>query len=166
MELDPGVKINPNEFRKTLGCFASGVTIVTTRHEENIHGMTISAFMSVSLSPPLVGISVNNSANMHILLPQTRCYGVSILAGDQDALSQHFSGQSQENLDNPFAVEGETPIIRGAFAHLVCSLVDTCTGGDHTIYIGQVEYLSYRKGVEPLIYFKGSYRSLAPPSEV
>ena len=162
METDPGPEIDPREFRNTLGRFASGVTVVTTRLGDNIHGMTVSAFMSVSLDPPLVGISVDNSASMNALLPQTSRYGVSILARGQDTLSQHFAGQPQEGLESPFGEENGIPLIRGALAHLACRVVDTCPGGDHTIYIGRVEYLSYRQGVEPLLYFTGGYRSLAP----
>ena len=162
METDPGPEIDPREFRNTLGRFASGVTVVTTRLGDNIHGMTVSAFMSVSLNPPLVGISVDNRASMNALLPQTGCYGVSILARGQDALSQHFAGQPQEGLESCFGEENGIPLIRGALAHLACRVVDTCPGGDHTLYIGRVEYLSYREGVEPLLYFTGGYRSLAP----
>lgn len=153
------VEIDPHRFRETLGRFASGITVVTTMHEGEIHGMTANAFVSVSLDPPLVLVSVDNRATMHEILPKSKRYGVSILAVEQQALSQHFAGQPQEGLEIPFVRRNEVPLLAGAVAHLVCRVVDEYPAGDHTLYIGQVEYLDYRDGA-PLLFYTGKYQNL------
>jgi flavin reductase (DIM6/NTAB) family NADH-FMN oxidoreductase RutF len=153
------VEVDPRRFRETLGRFASGITVVTTVHEGEVYGMTANAFVSVSLDPPLVLISVDNRANMHEILPKSKRYGVSILAEEQQALSQHFAGQPQEGLEVPFVQRNEVPLLAGAVAHLVCRVVDEYPAGDHTLYIGQVEYLDYRDGV-PLLFYTGTYQNL------
>lgn len=89
--------IDKREFRNTLGRFATGVTIVTAVEEGNVHGMTANAFMSVSLEPPLVLVSIDHKAKMHQILPKTRVYGISILREDQEAVSQHFAGRPMEH---------------------------------------------------------------------
>jgi flavin reductase (DIM6/NTAB) family NADH-FMN oxidoreductase RutF len=153
------VEVDPRRFRETLGRFASGITVVTTMHEGEVHGMTANAFVSVSLDPPLVLVSVDNRANMHDILPKSKRYGVSILAEEQQALSQHFAGQPQEGLEVPFVRRNEVPVLAGAVAHLVCRVVDEYAAGDHTLYIGQVEYLDYRDGA-PLLFYTGKYQNL------
>src|SRR5882762_3211838 len=89
-------------FRSALGRFASGVTVVTAQHEEHPHGMTANAFVSVSLDPPLVLVSLGNRSNMHRILPGIGRYGVTVLAENQEALSNHFAGRSVECMDIPF----------------------------------------------------------------
>ncbi len=87
---------DPGAFRETLGHFVSGVTILTTVSGSKVYGMTANAFCSVSLAPALVLASVNNRSRMHRLLAHSGLYGVSILARNQELLSRHFSGRSQE----------------------------------------------------------------------
>ncbi|MDW8325069.1 MAG: flavin reductase family protein [Anaerolineales bacterium] len=150
---------SPRDFRNTLGRFATGVTIITTEHEGRTHGMTANAFVSVSLDPPLVLVSIDNRANIHRLLPVTGRYGVSILAEGQEKHSNHFAGRRVEGLTVNFIRKHEMPLIEGALAHLVCRVVEAHPGGDHTLYIGQVEYLDWRDG-RPLVFFSGQYRGL------
>ncbi len=152
-------KIEPRAFREALGRFASGITVVTTLFEGGVHGMTANAFVSVSLNPPLVLVSVDNRANMREILSKARCYGVSILAEEQQALSQHFAGRPQEDLEVPFVRRERVPVIEGAIAHLVCEVIDEHPAGDHTLYIGRVEYLDYRDGA-PLLFYTGKYQNL------
>ncbi len=87
-------KIDTRQFRNALGRFASGVTVLTAEYEEQTHGMTANAFVSVSLDPPLILVSLDNRSNMHRILPQVRRFGISVLAEDQDALSNHFAGRA------------------------------------------------------------------------
>lgn len=152
-------RIDPLEFRKTLGKFASGVTIVTTMHEGSMHGMTANAFLSVSLEPPLVLVSVDNRSHMHERLPESGRYGVSILSDEQEALSQHFAGRSREGLEIPFVWRHDMPLFEGAIAHLVCRVVAAHPAGDHTLYIAEVEYLDHRDGA-PLAFYTGRYANL------
>jgi flavin reductase (DIM6/NTAB) family NADH-FMN oxidoreductase RutF len=147
------------QFRGALGRFASGVTIVTTRDSVRTHGMTANSFVSVSLDPPLILISVDNRAAMHTLLPVTRYFGVSVLAEDQHTLSNHFAGREVEGIEVPFVDKHDVPVIDGAVAHFVARVVDIHPAGDHTLYVGHVEHFETREG-KPLVFHAGSYRKL------
>lgn len=152
--------IDTQLFRRTLGRFATGVTVITVTHEEHMHGMTANAFMSVSLHPPLVLISVGQSAQMYKLLgPNTR-YGVSILSDDQEGLSRHFGGRPVDGLEIALVHEHGVPLLKGAIAHLVVRVVDMREAGDHTLLLGEVEYLQARHG-SPLLFYAGSYGEIA-----
>lgn len=154
--------IDPKAFRNTMGRFATGVTVVTTLSAEEsgagkkIHGMTASAFLSVSLDPPLVLVSVDRRAHLHALLTQGSRYGVSILNADQTEYSQHFAGFGAPDLQPEFTwVEG-FPLLKEALGHVIARVVDAHAAGDHTLFIGEVEYLAWFEG-DPLLYFRGQY---------
>ncbi len=151
--------IDPLEFRRTLGRFASGITVVTTTHEGEVYGMTANAFVSVSLNPPMVLVSLDNRSNMNSILPKSKRYGVSILSNEQEYLSKQFGGQPKEGAEIPFIERHGIPLLEGALAHLVCRVVDEHPAGDHTLYIGEVEYLDYASGA-PLLFYTGGYRHL------
>ena len=159
MQQNERLEVDPRNFRDTVGRFASGITVVTTTLEDSVHGMTVNAFCSVSLDPPLVLVAVDNGTHMHEVLQRSGRYGVSVLAEGQETLSQHFAGQPQENMEIPFVQQRDTPLLEGAVAHLVCRVIDAHPAGDHTLYIGQVEYLSYRNGT-PLLFYTGEYQNL------
>jgi flavin reductase (DIM6/NTAB) family NADH-FMN oxidoreductase RutF len=147
-------------FRKTLGMFATGVTVVTTQDDQQVHGMTANAFMSVSLRPPLVTISVDRRAKMHALLHEGRRYGISVLADAQRALSDRFAGRpGDETGEVEFDLVHETPLVRGAIAHIVARVVRSYWGGDHSLFLGQVEYARYGEG-RPLLFHGGRYEHL------
>lgn len=145
------------EFRRTLGMFPTGVTIITTQAEGQVHGMTANAFMSVSLRPPLVLISVDRRAKMNSLLHEGSRYGISVLGDEQEALSDHFAGRV---LDDPpearFLLVRETPLVDGAVAHIVARVVRSYWGGDHSLFLGQVEFARSRPGA-PLLFHGGRY---------
>lgn len=159
--LDIGGDGDPTlEFRRTLGMFATGVTVITTKVGDQVHGMTANAFTSVSLRPPLVLISVDRRARMHALLHEGKRYGISVLAADQEALSDHFAGRTDvEPVEARFAVVHETPLVEGAVAHLVAKVVRSYWGGDHSLFLGQVEYARYEEG-RPLLFHGGRYARL------
>ena len=147
-------------FRRTLGMFATGVTVVTTQADDQVHGMTANAFMSVSLRPPLVTISVDRRARMHVLLHEGRRYGISVLADEQRALSDRFAGRTTEEAGEvEFDLVHETPLVRGALAHIVARVVRSYWGGDHSLFLGQVEYARYGEG-RPLLFHGGRYERL------
>jgi flavin reductase (DIM6/NTAB) family NADH-FMN oxidoreductase RutF len=147
-------------FRRTLGMFATGVTVITTQDGDQVHGMTANAFMSVSLRPPLVVISVDRRAKMHALLHEGRRYGISVLADEQRALSDRFAGRTGEGTEEvEFDLVHETPLVRGALAHLVARVVRSYWGGDHSLFLGQVEYARYGEG-QPLLFHGGRYEHL------
>jgi len=148
------------EFRRTLGMFATGVTVITTRVEEQIHGMTANAFMSVSLQPPLILISVDRRARMNALLREGVRYGVSVLEERQSVLSDHFAGRAGEGPEPEFEFVHETPLVEGALAHLVARIVRSYWGGDHSLFLGRVEYVRYGEGT-PLLFHGGGYGRVA-----
>jgi len=143
-------------FRRTLGMFATGVTVITTQAEEQIHGMTANAFMSVSLQPPLILISVDRRARMNHLLREGTRYGVSVLEEGQSVLSDRFAGRHDDGPEPAFELVHETPLVDGALAHLIARVVRSYWGGDHSLFLGRVEYVRYGEGT-PLLFHGGGY---------
>lgn len=154
--------IDRDLFKLTLGHWASGVTVISTMREGAPYGMTASSFSSLSLAPPLVLVCVDHRARLHQLLPQTRRYGVSVLATGQEILSTHFAGRSQDGLSVPWIEAEGMPLLEGALAHLVCDVEEMMPGGDHTIYVGRISHAAAWPEREPLLYHAGKYRALAP----
>jgi flavin reductase (DIM6/NTAB) family NADH-FMN oxidoreductase RutF len=147
-------------FRRTLGMFATGVTVLTTRRGDQVHGMTANAFMSVSLEPPLVLISLARQARLSSMLHEGTRYGVSVLADGQAGLSDRFAGRESEDVPEPrFVTVRETPLVDGALAHLVARVVRSYWGGDHSLFLGQVEYARYGEG-RPLLFHRGQYERI------
>jgi flavin reductase (DIM6/NTAB) family NADH-FMN oxidoreductase RutF len=156
-ELVPAAEqLDALEFRRTLGMFATGVTVLSTRAGEQIHGMTANAFMSVSLQPPLILISVDRRAKMNALLREGTRVGVSVLEEGQAALSDRFAGRAGEGPEPTFEIVNETPLVEGALAHLAVRIVRSYWGGDHSLFLGRVEYVRYGDGT-PLLFHGGGY---------
>src|SRR6202161_1511526 len=101
--------IDTRQFRNALGRFASGVTVLTAQDQDQMHGMTANAFVSVSLDPPLVLVSLDNRSNMHRILPSVGSYGVSVLAESQERLSDYFAGRTVEHLEVRFTTRNDIP---------------------------------------------------------
>lgn len=157
-------------FRRTLGMFATGVTVITTQVGDQVHGMTANAFMSVSLEPPLVVISVDRRSKMHQLLYEGRHYGINVLADDQQAMSDRFAGrraaEGEAEVEEPTFVQvHETPLVDGAIAHLVARVVRSYWGGDHSLFLGRVEYARYGVG-RPLLFHGGRYERMVGATQV
>ena len=156
--------IDSRALRNACGLFATGITVVTTEVDGDVHGMTANAFMSVSLDPPLLVISVGHKARLHDLLKQTGRYAVSILRHDQEDYSSHFAGWPVEGLEVRFERCHDYPVLPDALAYFVCKVVDAHPVGDHTLYIGEVEYLEHDAG-EPVLFYSGKYRQMTPLDE-
>jgi flavin reductase (DIM6/NTAB) family NADH-FMN oxidoreductase RutF len=167
LELGAGLEGDPAvSFRRTLGMFATGVTVLTTRVAEQVHGMTANAFMSVSLSPPLVLISIDRRAKMGALLHEGTRFGVSVLEARQTDLSDRFAGRISDDVPEPtFEIVHETPLVEGALAHLVARVVRSYWGGDHSLFLGQVEFARYGEG-RPLLFHGGRYERLTEDPRV
>jgi flavin reductase (DIM6/NTAB) family NADH-FMN oxidoreductase RutF len=134
--------------------------VITTAHRNTIHGMTANAFLSVSLRPPLVLVSLGR-CRMGEMLPRTRRYGVSVLAHDQKHLAAHFAAQKPSPTPPEFTFHNDVPLLEGALAHLVCHVVDVHTAGDHELWIGEIEHLDERDG-EPLLFYTGKFGTVRP----
>lgn len=152
--------------RQTLGMFATGVTVITTRVGEQIHGMTANAFMSVSLEPPLVLISVDRRTKMCSLLHEGQSFGVSVLASDQRELSDQFAGREPEGIDPSFEIVHETPLVDGSAAQFVSKVHKSYWGGDHSLFLGKVEYACYDESAQPLLFHGGQYGGLSSGAEL
>lgn len=152
--------IDPRVLRDCCGRFATGVTVVTTRTDEGDHGMTASAFMSVSLDPPLVCISVKNTSKMLAKVKSSGKYAVSILTGAMDRHALHFAGRPDAQLTNLFEERSGLPVLRGAVAVIVTDLVQQVEAGDHVLLIGHVRNLEFDRNGEPLLYHAGRFGSL------
>lgn len=157
--------ITADSFKQTLRRWASGVTIVTFQDDEGTHGLTVSAFLSVSMTPPLVLVSVDKHTNSHPRLLEVARYGVSILSAEQQRVSNHFAGWDDE-LEPPFTDLGGFPVLDGAAANLVCKMHVQHDGGDHTLFVGEIEQVSWREDAEPLVYYSGAYRALEPKEDL
>lgn len=143
-------------FRNAMGKFATGVTVITTNIEEEVHGMTANAFMSVSLSPKLVLISIGGKAKMLSKIHQSGKFVVNLLSENQKDISMQFAGQLQETLDLEFDWVNGLPAIKNSLASIFCDVYSSQIAGDHTLFIGEVKELVTRAG-KPLTFSQGKY---------
>jgi len=158
----PPLPVDPASFRKALAQFTSGITVVTTRDGEGPLGLTVSAFCSVSLSPPLVLVSLDAGSEAHKGLRESGLFGVSILAEGQDEVSRLFARPGREKFREVPLETGQRglALIPGALAHIECEVRAAHAAGDHILYVGEIVALAVRPG-RPLVYNRGGYRRLA-----
>lgn len=152
--------VTPADYKQALSRFVSGVTVMSVQVQGELHGMTASAFLSVSLDPPLILVSVAKSAKMHDLVPAAGRFAVSILRSEQQAFSNSFAGYGDAEPKWVFD-ETETPVLAGSLAWIDCHLYGAHEAGDHTLYVGSVQKVGCFEG-QPLAYYRGKYRDLVP----
>jgi flavin reductase (DIM6/NTAB) family NADH-FMN oxidoreductase RutF len=156
--------VGEDSFRRVMGHFATGVTVVASRGPEGAVGLTVNAFTSVSLDPPLVLICLHKNANAHDPLIQAGHFGVSFLKAEQEALALTFS---REDPDRRFSgldvAEGPlgSPLVRGALAWMDCRVDKVFPGGDHSIIVGEVVDCGAGDG-DPLVFFRGALSGMSP----
>lgn len=156
------MSVDQATFRSVLGRFASGVTVLTVRDGDIDHGMTASAFCSLSLDPPLVLVCIDRSTRMHELLQGVEHFAVTLLAADQERISRRFAEPPDESrFDGVGFTRGATgaPLLNDALAHLECELAERYPGGDHTIVVGRVVGAA-AADARPLLYYRGGYAEL------
>jgi flavin reductase (DIM6/NTAB) family NADH-FMN oxidoreductase RutF len=155
-----------DEFRRAMGCFTTGVTVITVDDYGKVEGMTANAFASVSLDPMLVLVCVSHKARTHAHLHARKRFGINVLSEHQRRISEHYALAERD----PALAEQEagarfdrtrlgTPVLHGALAYLECRLQITYEAGDHTIFIAEVEDVVVHHG-KPLLYFQGGYRAI------
>jgi flavin reductase (DIM6/NTAB) family NADH-FMN oxidoreductase RutF len=155
--------IAPDDFRRVLGHFASGVTIISTCDADGRPtGLTASAFSSVSLEPPLVLVCVDHKSQSYPALRERGRFAVNILCAEQEAISRRFASSRLDKFDGvPHRITDlGLPLVDGAIAHLECITVSMHVEGDHTIFVGRVERADTAEGT-PLLYSRGRYERLA-----
>ena len=143
-------------FRSAMGKFATGVTVLTTKVDGIVHGMTANAFMSVSLNPKLVMVSVGEKARMLEKIQQSQSFVINILSEEQEAISRLFAGQTGEKREMEFNWVDDRPLIKGAIASIICDVYSAQVAGDHTVFIGEVKELLLNEG-KPLVFYGGKY---------
>lgn len=163
--------VDSRQFRQALGCFASGVTVVTALDAAagQAVGMTASAFTSLSLDPPLVLVCVQKAGQTWNTLDAAGRFAVNILAEDQAAVSNRFAGRAKDDsdrfadLDTRPAPHSGAPWLVGAIARIDCAVHAVHDGGDHSIFVGEVlaiDVAADRDPLLPLLYFAGRYRAI------
>ncbi|MGH3105100.1 MAG: flavin reductase family protein [Gaiellaceae bacterium] len=152
------------EFRAALGAFATGVTVITTRGEDHLYGMTANAFSSVSLEPPLVLVCVISGTEGASVIERNAIFAVNILGASQEPISRYFASRERprgldafREVPHGIAVTG-APILEDIAGFLDCRLAATHEAGDHVIFIGEVLALGSDPEVKPLLFQGGKYR--------
>ena len=156
--------IDKQLFRRAMGHFATGITVVTTQDETGrCWGMTANAFSSLSLEPALVLICIDKRAGSYEAFCAASHFCVNFLSAEQQAVSNHFASQLEDKFAAIEFAEGicGAPVLAGTIGYVECSRYEILPGGDHVILTGKVENIAVPGG-EPLLYFAGQYRSLLP----
>ncbi|MGE3075662.1 MAG: flavin reductase family protein [Dehalococcoidia bacterium] len=158
--------VSPEDFKGAMGSWASGVTVVTTRLGDEVYGITVSSFSSLSMEPRLILVSLQDSNHLPHMIKKSKHFGVSILATGQEEVSGYFSTSGRDpskEFDGGFrtlTMETGSPLIEGALAQIDCELEEAYPGGDHTIAVGRVVGANFDTEKLPLMYFRRAYRSL------
>src|SRR5271165_6187913 len=155
------------DFRRALGQFATGVTVVTVENgPRRVHGMTANSFTSVSLNPPLISVCVDHRAHLLPLLKEKRLFGINVLKEDQQLLSEFFARADQPQKEEAYLhvkfhwTAENIPLMDNVLCQVACRLHDAHVAGDHTIVVGEVLSATLYPG-EPLLFFRGGYTRIS-----
>ena len=158
------MSVDQLEFRRVMGHFATGVTIVTSHDGAGkISGLTANSVASVSLDPPMVLVCVDKKSDSYPMFGASQTFAVNILANEQETLSRRFAKSGGEKFTGVGYRIGVTgcPILTDTIAFLDCQVRYTFEAGDHTIYVGEAVEIEVGPEAEPLLYFRGGYRNLS-----
>jgi flavin reductase (DIM6/NTAB) family NADH-FMN oxidoreductase RutF len=163
------MSVDPDRLRSTLRRWATGVTVVASEYKGQRHGMTVNSFTSLSLSPPLILVSLEKITRTHLLVQQSQIFGVTILSEGQQKIADRFAGRQSENSDRFKGLEIVTlvtgaPFIAGGLSFLDCRVTSVQEAGTHSIFIAQVVEVLKEPETggqgQPVIYYKSAYRRL------
>ena len=155
--------VDPYEFRRVMGHFPTGVSVVTTAHEGERHGMTANSITSVSLEPVMILACLARGARTALAIQKAGRFAVNILGEHQEEISRRFAAPGQDHFEGLDVIEGHAglPLLPGCLAYLVCTVSDVVQAGDHDIVLGNVEACDVNaNGAGPLVFFRGGYRGL------
>jgi flavin reductase (DIM6/NTAB) family NADH-FMN oxidoreductase RutF len=156
-----GTSVDDALFREAIGHFATGVTIITTRHDGAPAGMTASAVASLSLDPVLLLVCVSNQLHTHAAIETSGRFVVNVLGEGQDRLARHFATRQPDKFTGiELRAEYELPVLSEAIAHFVCDVYGRFPGGDHSIFTGLVRECGFIPGKRPLVYFRSAFGAL------
>jgi len=161
---------NAEDVRRAMRQWATGVTIVSAQYQGRRHGMTVNSFTSLSLHPPLVLVSLEQTAQTHQLVQQAGHFGVTILGQSQREISERFAGRLTESGDRfsgleTFTLVSGAPLLTQGLAWFDCRVVATYPAGTHTIFVGEVIAVRDEAKEPPLLYYNRDYRQIALPGE-
>jgi flavin reductase (DIM6/NTAB) family NADH-FMN oxidoreductase RutF len=161
--------VDPADFRAVMSRFATGITVVTTCAGGQRAGITVNAFCSVSLDPPLVLICIDRSSRVHPLIVESGAFAVNFLSADQEILSACFASNGDWRFNEFCGATSHTaatgaPVLDESLGFVDCTIVDVYPGGDHSIIVGRVEALAAGQG-DPLLYFESRYRRLTESTQ-
>ena len=164
--MKPTTTLDPEQLRQSMRAWTSGVTIVTASHAGVQHGMTVSSFTSIALEPPLVIVSLQTDSRTHGLVLGAKAFAITILAEDQQELSDIFAGRVPDTEDRLAGLETETlttgaPFIKGGLAYLDCRVSQTIEVGTNTLFLAEVVSARGNGEGNPLVYHDRSYRKLS-----
>ncbi|HEY6329705.1 MAG TPA: flavin reductase family protein [Blastocatellia bacterium] len=154
--------MDKDQFKKAMSRFASSVTVITAESETGgPRGLTVSAFCSLSLDPPLVLVCIDKNASFHGVLGEGGHFAVNILSEHQEVVSRRFASKGVDRFDGIGYKKGAagSPLLDDVIAHMECVVRQCYSGGDHTIFVGEVESAETADG-KPLAYFQGGYSRL------
>jgi flavin reductase (DIM6/NTAB) family NADH-FMN oxidoreductase RutF len=152
--------IPPGVFRNACGMFGTGVTVITTRGDGVDYGMTANAFMSISLAPPLVAVSLAITTNMLVRIRQSGRFAVSILEEGHETLALHFAGRPDGSIAEPFYDFDDLPGVKDACTVLAAEVEQEVEAGDHVIFVGRVSRIHIEPEKAPLMFHKGKFGKL------
>jgi 3-hydroxy-9,10-secoandrosta-1,3,5(10)-triene-9,17-dione monooxygenase reductase component len=155
--------VDPLKFRNVMGHFPTGVSVITTAHEGEKHGMTANSITSVSLEPVMILACLTRGARTALAIQQAGRFAVNILGEHQEELSRRFAKPGDDHFEGLDVQGGPAglPLLPGCIAYLICRLHDVVQAGDHDIVLGNVEECDVSpNGGNPLVFFQGGYRTL------
>lgn len=155
--------IDKDFFRQVMGNFAAGVTVITTLGaDKEPFGLTATAFTSVSLFPPLILTCIGKASETYPYFAPAGVFAVNLLAADQQDVSQRFASSGGDKFAQVRWRRGslDLPLLEGTLGHLECRIVHAYDGGDHTIYVGEVEAAGSGDGRDALVYFRSAYHNV------
>lgn len=155
--------MSKQDFRKAMAKFATGITIVTTTFNNKIQGMTVNSFMSVSLEPKLITISLDEKTNFYRNIDKFNRIGISVLRKEQKEISMIFAKQIEKTFADYDSLD-EVPVIPDALSTLACTVVNTVEVGDHLLVIAEVDKIETAEG-EPLIFYNSNYNTIEKKEE-
>jgi len=157
--------LDPEQLRQSMRAWTSGVTVVTASHAGEQHGMTVSSFTSIALKPPLIIISLQTDSRTHELVSQAKAFAVTILAEDQQELSERFAGRAPDVEDRLAGIGTDTlvtgaPFIKGGLAYLDCRVMQSISMGTNTLFLAEVVAARGNGAGQPLVYHDRKYHKL------
>ena len=163
MRAAPEPDLDPAAFKAAMRRLAAGVTVVTSRHDATVNGMTATAVCSVSAEPPLVLVVVNRSSASHGVIARGRAFALNFLGDDQAQIASYFAGRDGKTFEAAPHRIGATgcPLLEGCAAQLECLVETQHDQGTHTIFVGRVLH-AQTGDAAPLAYCDGAFKGLAP----